>query len=168
MIRHATSAIALCLTTTLLTSCAASNYDFDRVTEPRGDARAAALEDDLLEERVNDDDDALYDLDYVPLAHLDVHVFAASDGEDDYPPGHVEVDLEAYLPLAMLVDVTVDRYDEDRALYEHLDVFALLWGVFASHHEEILTPRGVRSESSYRLLWFIGWGTGPEYADVDV
>ena len=41
------------------------------------------------------------------------------------------------------------------------------WGLFASHREEIATPHGLRTSSNYRVLWFIGWGSGPEYHAAD-
>lgn len=153
----------LAVAAALATGCAVTNHDFASVAGLSGDARLEQLVDDLA--ATPKGDDALYDAFYVPLTHLDLHVFTESD-DDEYPRGYAEADIETYLPLLSLIDAKVDRYDEDLEVIETHQFNALFWGLFAYHHNEVMTSRGLRSMTHYRLLWLIGWNTGPKYSDA--
>lgn len=156
------SIVALALTGALCAGCAASNYDFHELSSIDGPARGARLSEDLLREQRDGTHDELYDIDVLPLARTHLSVFAESDDEG-VPDGYVEADIDAYLPLFGIVDATVNRYDDERSLYEHHEFKSYLWGLFQTHREQVDTKHGLREKKMRRLLWLFGWRSSPKY-----
>ena len=148
---------AVALAAALCAGCATNNFDFARVADDTG--RGAQLKREL--DRL-DGDDGLLDATYIPLAHLDLHLYTESDA-DEYPGGHVEADVVSYLPLFGFVDAKLVRYDERDAPYESHEFDSYLWGLFNTHREELRTTEGLRRHARHRLLWFLRWSSGPEY-----
>lgn len=162
IMQHTTQFIAIAAVAAMLSGCVVDNYNFAKVrTEDLG-ARTERLARELVQQHDKDGDDSLYDVTYIPLAHLDLHTFSAED-DSNYPGGYVEADVESYLPLASFLDMKITRYDQDHKPYEEHEYKSYFWGLFAKHKERIATTRGLRKRSSYRLLWFIPWGGSAQY-----
>lgn len=149
----------------LAAGCAASNYNFEELSEVRGPARAEHLRDASALEQERGEGGELYDIEVTPLLHSHLKVFAPNDDED-VPQGFIETDIAAYLPLFGFVDATIRRYDEDYQMYEHNEYDSYLWGLFQTHREQIATLEGLRERSSHRFLWLFSWRSSPEYVDA--
>ena len=152
----------LVLTAAICAGCAASNYDFEVLSELGGDSRGARLSEDLVLEGGDGNSRGLYDMDVIPLAHTHLNVFSEAD-EEGIPDGFVEADIDAYLPLFGFVDATIKRYDSDRQLYEHHEFNSYLWGLFQRHREQLDTKVGLREKEMRRFLWIFGWRSSPKY-----
>lgn len=153
---------ALILITVACAGCVTSNYDFAALSEVGGHARGARLWQALVLEQEDGHHEELYDIDMIPLVRTHLNVFAESDDEG-LPPGFVEADIDAWLPLFGIVDGTVDRYDSDRQRFEHHEFSSWLWGLFQTHREQVDTTVGLREQNVLRLLWLFDWESTPEY-----
>ncbi|MFT4646817.1 MAG: hypothetical protein ACI9X4_000020 [Glaciecola sp.] len=147
------------------TGCAASNYNFDELSEESGLSRAELLGEAFAQEAESGESGNLYEMKMIPLLHTHLNVFAQTD-EEGIPKGFVEADFDAYFPFFGFIDATVNRYDTDHKLYEGHKFDSYLWGLFQTHREQITTPVGVREKRSRRLLWLFSWRTSPEYVEV--
>lgn len=156
-------AIGVTLATTLTTACSSSNYAFDALTKVRGQSRSAELAAELTE---IEGDKPLYDVTYVPLAHLDLHVYGPTDEDDDCPDGFVEANVQSALPLFGFVDGSLDKYDENHELYEHQEFESYFWGLFQRYNEEVATPQGLRRKRKSRILWILDWGGSTKYVEA--
>ncbi len=154
--------VRLLLLATACAGCAASNYNFDALSEVTGLARGKILAEGL-DERATDEERALYDLDVIPLTRTRLNVFGDS-GDDGVPGGFVEADVAAYLPLFGIIDATVKRYDSELQLCEHHDFNSFLWGLLQAHREQVETTVGVRETNVLRFLWILPW-TSQRYVD---
>lgn len=150
-----------------LASCASSNYDFGVHSDVGLHSRASDLAEDLALERQVGSEEELYDVSVVPLAHSHLSVFAEVTDPDE-PPGYVEADIDAYLPLFGIVDATVSRYSPDHRVYEHHEYDSYFWGLFQTHRELIDTQVGLREKRSKRLLWLLSWHSEPEYTPTEL
>ena len=110
-----------------------------------------------------DDEDALFDLTYVPGLHLDLETFSANEAGSHYPAGHQHVRIRSWLPLFMFVDGDVAHFDVEHAAYEQSTFRAILWGLWARSETKVQTRVGERVERSGRLLWLIDWDDAVEY-----
>lgn len=158
--RFSPAATVLALLASSLSSCVLGNFDFDTISESPGSARHAAL----LSAAEEKGEDGLGSFVYVPLLYFDANVFANA-GEDELPEGHMEADLEAFLPLLAFLDGRVTRYDEEGEVYEQTEVNSYFWGLFFTRREQVATPYGTRHRTSHRLLWFIPVGGSSKYVD---
>ena len=156
--------IALAAVSTILSGCAVDNFDFSKNRSEDGLVRAELLARELVQKKESGDENSLYDVSYFPLAHFDLHTFS-EESDRGYPGGHVEADIEAYLPLASFLDMKITRYDENHKPYEKHEYDSYLWGLFATHKESIDTTRGLRKRSSFRLLWLLWFGGAPHYVE---
>lgn len=150
----------------LLSSCAASNFDFGAIRTLDDKDRGGRLSTGLTEARAEATHEDLYDLNVIPLVHSSLHHFAESD-DDDYPGGFVETDVDATLPLFGFVDATVRRYDANMRPYERHDHDSYLWGLFRTHREQVATESGLREQREITLLWLFDWTSSPKYTAHD-
>lgn len=110
-----------------------------------------------------EDEEALFDLAYWPLLHLDLSLFTESEEASDYPDGHTFFTIRSWLPAFMIVDGRVSFFDEAHAAYEENEFSAVLWGLWARNQLTIRTEHGDRVAREHRLLWIFGWDEPVEY-----
>ncbi len=142
--------------------CATSNFDFDAQSEESEVSRVVRLSKALEEKEESGEADSLHEASMAPLLHTHLKVFERSN-EKGIPDGFVEAETDAYLPLFGVVDLKVDRYDNDLNKYESHRYDSYLWGLFQNHKEQIATPVGLRQKETRRFLWFISWRSSPKY-----
>lgn len=159
---RATLAAGLCL---LAVGCATSNYNFDALSDASELSRVERMGEALAEREANGQTEDLHEVSMTPLLHTHLNVFGRSD-DDGIPKGFVEADVNAYLPLFGVVDMKVNRYDDDLNEYESHNYDSYLWGLFQTHKERITTPVGLREEKTRRFLWFFVWRSAPKYVEV--
>lgn len=117
-------------------------------------------------EAQDDDEEALFDLAWLPLTYLHLELFTETDDEEHYPEGHSYVSMRAWLPLLTFLDGEVAFYDEAQTPYETHEFTSLLWGLYARQQTTIQTIHGARSEGRHRLLWILDFDPGARYADA--
>ena len=157
-LRIATS-IALLLLLSTSAACV-SNHSF---------SHGAALDvPDLVSglEAQRDDEDALFDLTYLPLLHLDLQAFTETDEHPSYPEGHEFLSIRSWLPLFLVVDGEVEYFDTDHAAYERNEFTAVLWGLWARSKTTLRTLHGDRVARNSRVLWFLDWEDTVEYSQA--
>lgn len=114
--------------------------------------------------RGDDEDDALYDMTYIPFAHLDLQVFAKTEDTKRYPNGHTFASIRSWLPLFGIVDGEIELYDAERAAYEKNEFLSVLWGLWSQQRTTVQTAYGVRTERNYNLFWILNSGPRIKYA----
>ncbi len=111
------------------------------------------------------DDDALFDVTYLPLLHLDLQTFSKTEEPPNYPEGHESFSIRSWLPLFLIVDGDVEFFDAEHAAFERTEFMAILWGLWARSEMTLQTAHGERVERSGRLLWLLDWDDSVEYVE---
>lgn len=145
-------------------SCAFSNYDFDELAPTGGDSRGERLAAALAAERAPGEHRDLYDVRVIPLAHTSLKILT-DESDEELPAGHVEMDLDAYLPFFGFVDASVRHYDGDHRLYERNDHNSYAWGLFQTHREQVATIHGLREQTERTILWIFDWTSAPRFVE---
>ena len=108
--------------------------------------------------------DALIDVAYLPLVHLDLKTFSRNAAGEPLPEGHEYLSLRSWLPLFAVVDGEVAHFDADDAEFERSEFLAVLWGLWSQSRTTVQTSHGERIERDGRLLWLFDWDDSIEYA----
>ena len=120
-----------------------------------------ALADEL--EALAEGEDALFDLTYWPLVHLDLETFSENTETENYSAGHQYISLRSWLPFFLFVDGEIARFDDENAAYEENEFTALLWGLWARTESTVQTLHGGRTERNGRFLWILSWEESVDY-----
>jgi hypothetical protein len=148
--------VAVCVFLVFGSGCV-TNHRFVRGEELDVSALVSELE------TKSEEDDALFDITYVPFAHLDLQVFAENDENPHYPEGHAFISVRSWLPLFGIVDGNIELYDAEQAAYEKQEFRSLLWGLWTRERTTVQTGHGERTERNHSLLWILDWGPSAHY-----
>ena len=148
--------VAVCVFLVFASGCV-TNHPFVRGAELDVSGLVSELE------TKSGEDQALFDITYVPFAHLDLQVFAKNGGTERYPEGHAFVSMRSWLPLFGIVDGDIELYDAEQSAYEKQEFTSVLWGLWTRERKTIQTGHGERTEHNYSLLWILNWGPSVHY-----
>ncbi|MEM7408828.1 MAG: hypothetical protein AAF430_01165 [Myxococcota bacterium] len=138
------------------TGCAA-NHAFPEAAPAESRDLARALE------AKPEAEDALFDLTYWPLLHLELQTFTERKASE-HPEGYELLSVRSWLPFFVIVDGKVERFDTEHVGYEESAFEAVLWGLWARHQTTIQTLHGARVARTGRILWFVDWEDSVSYA----
>ena len=147
---------AACVFLVFASGCV-TNHPFPRGAE----VDVSGLVNEL--EAKGEDEDALFDITYVPFAHLDLQAFAENDDTARYPEGHAFISVRSWLPLFGIVDGDFELYDAEQSAYEKNELTSVLWGLWTRQRTTLQTGHGERTARNYSLLWIFDWGPSVDY-----